>query len=102
MKGPEKLEKIFVEFEVVNASLFSVPVLAHWHEYFLDYKNFPSFKRDAAEDVLNVESTRAGLLRCSAHDVNVHLEPPEHFLLAARTKGHTKKVVRRTKSPRTH
>jgi hypothetical protein len=83
VKGSEQPAKIFVEFEVVNALPFSVMGLASGHEYFLDYKNSPLFKRAAAKDFLNAEGTRAGHLRWSALSVTVHLELPEHFSLAA-------------------
>ncbi len=105
MKSSGKLGKIFLGCEVANISPFGVWVLVSGHEYFLDHKKFPWFKGAAVEDVLNVESPRAGHLRWPALDVDLHLESissPEQFPLVARTKAHNKKAVRRTKRPRTH
>jgi len=105
VKSSGKLGKIFLGCEVANISPFGVWVLASGHEYFLDHRNFPWFKGAAVEDVLNVESPRAGYLRWPALDVDLHLESidsPEQFPLVARTKAHNKKAVRRTKRPRTH
>ena len=105
MKSSGKLGKIFLGCEVANISPFGVWVLVGGHEYFLDHKKFPWFKGASVEDVLDVESPRAGHLRWPALDVDLHLESissPEKLPLVARTKAHSKKAVRRTKRPRTH
>ncbi len=105
MKSSGKLGKIFLGCEVANISPFGVWVLVSGREYFLDHKKFPWFKGAAVEDVLNVESPSTGHLRWPALDVDLHLESissPEQFPLVARTNGHNKKAVRRTKRPRTH
>ncbi len=105
MKSSGKLGKIFLGCEVANISPFGVWVLVSGHEYFLDHKKFPWFRGASVEDVLNVESPRAGHLRWPALDVDLHLDSissPEAFPLVARTKAHNKKAVRRTRRPRTH
>jgi hypothetical protein len=105
VKSSGKLGKIFLGCEVANISPFGVWVLVSGREYFLDHKKFPWFKGAAVEDVLNVESPSTGHLRWPALDVDLHLESissPEQFPLVARTNGHNKKAVRRTKRPRTH
>ena len=105
MKSFGKLGKILLGCEVATISPFGVWVLVSGHEYFLDHKKFPWFKGAAVEDVLNVESPRAGHLRWPALDVDLHLESinsPEQFPLVARTKRQNKKAVRKSKRPRTH
>lgn len=105
MKGSRKLGKIFWGCEVANISPFGVWVLVGGHEYFLDHKRFPWFKGAAVEDVLHVESPRAGHLRWPALDVDLHVESitsPEQFPLVARSNTHNRGAVRRIRRPRTH
>lgn len=105
MKSSERLGKIFLGCEVATISPFGVWVLVSGQEYFLDHKRFPWFKDAAVQDVLNVESPRAGHLRWPALDVDLHIESltsPEHFPLVAKDKKKKRIVTRKTKRVRAH
>lgn len=105
VKSSGKPGKISSGCEIANISPFGLWVLVSGHEYFLDHKRFPWFKGAAVEDVLNVESPRAGHLRWPALDVDLHLDSidsPEQFPLVARPKAQKKGPARKTKRSRTH
>ena len=98
MESSVKHGKISSECEIANISPFGVWILAEGHEYFLNHKQYPWFKGAAVEEVLDVESPRAGHLRWPALDIDLHIDSlrnPERYPLTA-ARAPSKKIRRKT------
>lgn len=86
--------------EVVSISPFGVWILVADREYFLDHKRYPWFRKAAVQDVIDVQSPRAGHLRWPALDVDLHVDSinnPERYPLVAASKEMLKRKLRRAK-----
>jgi hypothetical protein len=89
MRNLEKLGKISSECEVTTVTQFGVWVLAHGKEYFLDHKDYPWFREEAVEDVLDVKSLGPDHLHWPKLDIDLHidsLQNPERYPLVAKAK----------------
>ena len=75
------------EVEVTHISSHGVWLLAHGKEHFLSYEDFPWFKSQSVESIINVEEQSPGHFYWP--DINVDLsqeiiEHPEKYPLQAR------------------
>jgi Protein of unknown function (DUF2442) len=104
MENFGKHGKISSECEIANISPFGVWVLVEDQEYFLNHKQYPWFKGASVEEVLDVESPRAGHLRWPLLDIDLHIDSlknPERYPLTAAQTPPNKSVVRTRKARRT-
>jgi len=64
--------------EVTNISSHGVWLLAHDQELFMSYKNFPWFKKQTIESIINVEEQGANHFYWPDIDVDLTVESIEH------------------------
>ncbi len=73
--------------EVTNISAHGIWLLAHEKELFMPYKDFPWFKNQTVEKIINVEEQTANHFYWPEIDVDLTLESieyPERFPLKAK------------------
>ena len=73
--------------EVANISAHGIWLLAHEKELFMPYKDFPWFKNQTVEKIINVEEQTANHFYWPEIDVDLTLESieyPERFPLKAK------------------
>ena len=72
--------------EITNISKHGLWIIAHNKELFMSYEDFPWFKNQIVESILNVEELKAGHLYWPDLDIDLSLESiefPDRFPLKA-------------------
>lgn len=60
--------------EVIGITRFGIWVLVHDTEYYLDYTEFPWFRRSKVEDIYNLEFKHGKHLRWKKLDIDIELD----------------------------
>jgi hypothetical protein len=99
MKKLSKRGKSTSKCEVLAATPFGVWLLFNKTEYYLNYHEFPWFRKSSLEEILNVKALSSDHLYWPDLDIDLHIdsikEPQKYPLIAKRkikTKSNGKKV----------
>jgi hypothetical protein len=94
VKKSKSRGKISLKCEVTNISPFGIWLLLDGHEYFLNHKKFPWFRKASVEDTLKVKALTPTHIYWPELDIDLHVESikdTEQYPLVSKT--YNKKLI---------